>query len=243
MPHYRDIVHLFREVSRIACNYEGYSRYSYIVEGSRRLASMIERGFFPEENCHWIAKSILPTNRTHLALIRATEYHFDADFACLMRNLVIKLHEITQSYTSEREGSFNRHFQRIITIPSEQFTTFFPGNSSNYSYRKILAQENVSDLEDSGTDSDTDSEYTDDFDNDSHREILAQGGALDSEDDTDEEDDFIDPENAPAYEQYDGPLPLYENRHRDKLLESDSPPEYSEFSLRMMLQYMARNHD
>src|ERR1043165_8864311 len=219
MPHYRDIVHLFREVSRIACYYEGYSRYSYIVEGSRRLASMIERGFFPEENCHWIAKSILPTNRTHLALIRATEYHFDADFACLMRNLVIKLHEITQSYTPEREGSFNWHFQRIITTPSEQFTTFFPGNSSNYSYREILAQENVSDLEDSGTDSDTDSEYTD------------------------EEDDFIDPENAPAYEQYDGPLPLYDNRHRDELLESDSSPEYSEFSLRMMLQYMARNHD
>ena len=219
MPHYRDIVHLFREVSRIAYSYEGYSRYSYIVEGSRRLASMIERGLFPEENCHWIAKSILPTNTTHLALIRATEYHFDADFACLMRNLIIKLHEIIQSYTPEREGFSNQHFQRIITTPSEQFTTFFPGNNSNYLYREILAQENVSDLEDSGTDSDTDSEYTD------------------------EEDDFIDPENAPAYEQYDGPLPLYENRHRDELLESDSPPEYSEFSLRMMLQYMARNHD
>src|ERR1051325_5893826 len=210
MPHYRDIVHLFREVSRIACNYEGYSRYSYIVEGSRRLASMIERGFFPEENCHWIAKSILPTNRTHLALIRATEYHFDADFACLMRNLVIKVHEITQSYTPEREGVSNRHFQRIITTPGEEFTTFFPGNSSNYSDREILAQVNASDPEDS---------------------------------DTDEEDDFIDPENAPAYEQYDGPLPLYENRHRDELLESDSSPEYLEFSLEMMLQYMARNHD
>src|ERR1700761_2865348 len=159
MSNYRDIIHLFREVSRIAYEHEGYARDSYIVEGSRRLASMIERGFFPEENCHWIAKCIVPHSRYRLGLIHAIGYHFDADFACLMGILITKLYEVTCNYTPEREGTDNSHFVRIITTPSEQFTTFFPGNNNNYSDREILAQENISEPE---YGSDTDSEYTDD---------------------------------------------------------------------------------
>ena len=200
MSDYRDIIHIFREVSRIAYEYEGYNRNSYIVEGSRRLASMIEGGFFPEENCHWIAKSILPHNRYHIRLFYAINHHFDASFAELMQILVHSLVDVTRNYTPEREGMDNPYFHRIFTTPGEQFTTFFPGNASNSEFE-----------------SDSDSE-------------------IDSED----EDDFIDPENAPAYEQYDGPLPLYENIHQDELLLEGPPPIYSEFSLRMMRLSMER---
>lgn len=198
MSNYRDTIHLFREVSRIAYNYEGYDRDSYIVRGSRRLADMIEGGLFPEENCHWIAKCILPHSRYHLGLIRAINHHFDASFAELMRNLVINLYDATQNYIPEREGVDNPYFHRIITTPSEQFTTFFP-------------------REDSEDESDSYSDL-----------------------DTDDEDDFIDPENPPEYDRSIDPLPLYENRYQDELL-AEGPPIYSEFSLRMMLMSMVRS--
>src|SRR5687768_6357062 len=129
MSNYRDIIHLFRAVSNIAYNYEGYDRNSFIVEGSRRLASVIERSFFPEDNCYWIAKCILPHSRYRLSLIRAINHHFDASFAELMHNLVIDLYDITRNYTPEREGADNPYFCRIITTPNEQFTTFFPEDS------------------------------------------------------------------------------------------------------------------
>src|SRR5687767_13600822 len=106
-----------------------------------------------------------------------------------MKELIVKLYEVTCNYIPEREGVDNHHFHRIITTPSEQFTTFFPGNNNNYSYREVLAQENVSEPEDS---SDTDS-------------------SSDSDIDSEDEDDFIDPESAPEYERHSGPLPLYEN--------------------------------
>ena len=226
MSNYRDIVHAFRQVSRIAYEYEGYARNSYIVEGSRRLASMIERGFFPEENCHWIAKCILPHNIYHFGLFRAINHHFDASFAELIHILVFKLYVVTRDYTPEREGTDNPHFRRIITTPSEPFTTFFPGDTiDNYTDREALAHENVSDLE---LESASGSSASDTSDSDTS----------DSEED---EDDFIDPENAPEYEQHPGPLPLYENRHQDELLLEDDPPIYSEFSLRMMQLSMERS--
>ena len=216
MSNHRDISHAFREVSRIAYEFEGYNRNSFIVEGSRRLASMIERGFFPEETCHWIAKSILPHNRCHLGLLHAIEYHFDPDFAEVMRLLVFKLSEVARTYIPEREGTDNPNFSRIITTPSRQFTTFFPGNTiDNYSDMEAQAYENILEQSDfsSNTSSDTDSDG----------------------------DDLIDPENAPEYEQYAGSLPLYENRHQDELLLSDESPVYSEFSLEMMLLTMERS--
>ena len=224
MSNYRDIIHAFREVSIIAREYEGYSNTSFIVEGTRRLASMIERGFFPEETCHWIAKCIIPHNRYHLGLFRAIDYHFDPIFAELMRILVCKLLEVTRNYTPEREGGDNPHFCRIITTPSEQFTTFFPGDTiNNYSVSEALAVENVLDLE---LESDSDSDYDSD---------------IDDSDTSEDENDFIDLENAPAYERHPGPLPLYESRHQDELLDAGPTPVYSEFSLRMMQLSMERS--
>jgi hypothetical protein len=218
MSNYRDIIHLFREVSRIAFNYEGYTRNSFIVEGSRRLASMIERGFFPEEYCHWIAKCIVPHRRYCLGLFRAINHHFDASFAELIRNLVVSLYDVTRNYTPEREGTDNPNFCRIITTPSEQFTTFFPGDIGTYSYREILAEENISEPE-----------YSSDTESGSNSDI-----------DSEDEDDFIDPENPPEYDQSIDPLPLYENRCQDELL-AEGPPIYSEFSLRVMLMSMVRS--
>ena|ERR1044072_2300728 len=119
-----------------------------------------------------------------------------------------------RDYSPDREGIPNPEFVKIITTPEAEFVTFFPGNID-----------------------------IDDFDNDSHREILAQGNALDSEDesdyypdlDTDDEDDFIDPENSPDYELYSEPPPRYEERNSDILLDA-GVPLYSEFSwIRAML--------
>lgn len=215
---YRDTVHLLREVSRIAHAYEGYASNSYIVEGSRRLASMIERGFWPEETWHWIASSIVPNYRRYRYLSEYIHNHFDADFESLLQELLSNLYSVSRRYTPERDGVPNLELQRIFTTPEDAFITFFPGDNSNYSYREILAHESISEPEyssDSDSDSDVDSDTS--------------------------EDDFIDPENAPEYERCAGPLPLYENRYRDKLLLSDEPPVYSEFSLEVMLMSMARS--
>jgi len=218
---YNELADLLREIAMKLYVYNGYALDSFVVAGSVRLAMLIDTGLFPAENCHWVAKSIVPNINVYTSLIHIIEQRFDVIPACIMYNLLDQLFIISLDYQPEREGIPNPEFRRIFSTPEEEFTTFFSNNIENI----------------------------DDFNNDSHREILSHGGTLDDSDsdpedsDTDEEDDFIDPENAPAYEQYEGPLPLYENRHRDELLESDSSPEYSEFSLEMMLQYMARNHD
>jgi len=218
---YNELADLLREIAMKLYVYNGYALDSFVVAGSVRLAMLIDTGLFPAENCHWVAKSIVPNINVYTSLIHIIEQRFDVIPACIMYNLLDQLFIISLDYQPEREGIPNPEFRRIFSTPEEEFTTFFSNNIENI----------------------------DDFNNDSHREILSRGGTLDDSDsdpedsDTDEEDDFIDPENAPAYEQYDGPLPLYENRHRDELLESDSSPEYSEFSLEMMLQYMARNRD
>ena len=218
---YNELADLLREIAMKLYVYNGYALDSFVVAGSVRLAMLIDTGLFPAENCHWVAKSIVPNINAYTSLIHNIEQRFDVMPACIMYNLLDQLFIISLDYQPEREGIPNPEFRRIFSTPEEEFTTFFSNNIENI----------------------------DDFNNDSHREILSRGGTLDDSDsdpedsDTDEEDDFIDPENAPAYEQYEGPLPLYENRHRDELLESDSSPEYSEFSLEMMLQYMARNHD
>jgi hypothetical protein len=134
-----------------------------------------------------------------------------------MKELIVMLYEVTRNYIPEREGIDNSHFCRIITTPGEQFTTFFPGN--NYSDREALMGENISEPEyGNDTDSEADSEYTS----------------------SEDEDDFIDPENAPEYERYEGPLPLYERRDNDRLLDAGLPL-YSEFSLRTMLWSMAKS--
>ncbi len=218
---YNELADLLREIAMKLYVYNGYALDSFVVAGSVRLAMLIDTGLFPAENCHWVAKSIVPNINVYTSLMHNIEQRFDVIPACIMYNLLDQLFIISLDYQPEREGIPNPEFRRIFSTPEEEFTTFFSNIIENI----------------------------DDFNNDSHREILSRGGTLDDSDsdsedsDTDEEDDFIDPENAPAYEQYDGPLPLYENRHRDELLESDSSPEYSEFSLEMMLQYMARNHD
>lgn len=240
MPHqviYRDTVHLLREVSRIAHAYEGYARNSYIVEGSRRLASMIERGFWPEETWHWIASSIVPNYRGYRYLSEYIHNHFDADFESLLQELLSDLYSVSQRYTPERDGVPNLEFQRIFTTPEDEFVTLFPGDNSNYSYRETLAHENISEPEysndsNSDVDSDSDEELDALWEENTGSNMVFLGLA---------EDDFINPEDAPEYEQYPSPLPLYENRYRDELLLSDEPPIYSEFSLEMMLMSMTRS--
>ena len=140
-------------------------------------------------------------------------YIINEDLRHLFRSLMGILLRTVQDYSPESEGIPNPEFIKIITTPEDEFATFFPGNID-----------------------------IDDFDNDSHREILAQG-ALDSEDesdyypdlDTDDEDDFIDPENSPDYELYSEPPPRYEKRNSYILLDA-GVPLYSEFSwIRAML--------
>jgi hypothetical protein len=110
-----------------------------------------------------------------------------------------------RDYSPESEGISNPEFIKIITTPEDEFVTFFPRNI--------------------------------DFDNDSHREILEDESDYypDLDTDTDDEDDFIDPENSPEYELYSEPPPRYEERSSDILLDA-GVPLYSEFSwIRAML--------
>lgn len=112
-----------------------------------------------------------------------------------------------RDYSPEREGVPNPEFVKIVTTPEAEFVTFFPGNNNDI----------------------------DDFDNDSHREILEYESDNYPDLDTDDEDDFIDPENSPEYELYSEPLPRYEERSSDVLLDAGLPL-YSEFSwVRAML--------
>ena len=212
---YQDIVHMLREVSRNAYRWDGYAINSIIVAGSSHLAELIDSGLFPAENCHWIAKSIVPDLRTFRILRGVIHRRFDAMPAGMMSNLLCELFVIARDYQPEREGIPNPDFQRIFTQADMEFSTFFPND-------------------------------TDDFDNEAHREILAQGGATDSDSDEDyigieeedinSEDDFIDPENPPEYELYPAKTaPRYEDRNRDTLLDAGLPL-YSEFSwIRTML--------
>jgi hypothetical protein len=147
---------------------------------------------------------------------------FDRKLLRQVNQLIAKLANFYENYTPEFEGISNTQFERVFTTPYDEFITFYPNNNI---------------------------EAIDDFDNESHQEILAQEGALeDSEDDSDDDlpdldydtdnDDFIDPENSPEYAQYSEPPPRYEERNRDRLLDAGIPL-YSEFSwVRTMLYRM-----
>jgi len=135
-------------------------------------------------------------------------YIADESLHDLFRRLMGILVRTVRDYSPEREGIPNPEFVKIITTPEAEFVTFFPGNID-----------------------------IDDFDNDSHQEILAQRNALfsgGSGSDIDSEeiyymDDFIDPENSPENELYSEPPPRYEYRNNDILLDT-GVPLYSEFS-------------
>jgi hypothetical protein len=208
MAEYREACEILNVISMTGA-LENYNPNSYIVKGAFQLANMIINSIFPEETCHWIAESITSNNSWNQYI-----YIINEDLRHLFRRLMGILLRTVRDYSPEREGIPNPEFVKIITTPEDEFVTFFPGNID-----------------------------IDDFDNDSHREILVQGNALDSEDesdnypdlDTDDEDDFIDPENSPEYELYSEPLPRYEYRNNDKLLDAGIPL-YSEFSwIRTML--------
>ena len=209
MAEYREACEILNIISMTGA-IENYSPNSYIVKGTFQLSNMIINSIFPEETCHWIAESITSGPSWY-----QYRYIINEDLRHLFRSLMGILLRTVRDYSPEREGIPNPEFVKIITTPEAEFVTFFPGNNIDI----------------------------DDFDNDSHREILVQGNALDSEDesdnypdlDTDDEDDFIDPENSPEYELYSGPLPRYEERNYDTLLDAGLPL-YSEFSwIRAML--------
>lgn len=216
---YSELADLLREISMKLYMYNGYALDSFAVAGSVRLAMLIDTGLFPAENCYWVAKSIVPDINAYTSLMHIIEQRFDVVPACIMYNLLDHLCIIALDYQPEREGIPNPEFRRIFSTPEEEFTTFFSNNIENI----------------------------DDFDNDSHREILSHGGGdSDSDEDSDlevnydsdydSEDDFIDPENPPEYIRYSEPLPRYEERNQDTLLDAGPLPLYSEFSwIRMML--------
>jgi hypothetical protein len=215
---YNELADLFREISMKLYMYNGYALDSFVVAGLVRLAVLIDTGLFPAENCHWVAKSIVPNISAYTSLMDIIEQRFDVGPTSIMYSLLDQLCIISLDYQPEREGIPNPEFRRIFSTPEEEFTTFFSSNIENI----------------------------DDFDNDSHREILSHGGTLDDSDsdsdleviydsDYDSEDDFIDPENPPEYSQYSEPPPKYEERNRDVLLDA-GVPLYSEFSwIRAML--------
>src|ERR1051325_11466397 len=158
---YNELADLLREIAMKLYVYNGYALDSFVVAGSARLAMLIDTGLFPAENCHWVAKSIVPNINAYTSLIHIIEQRFDVIPACIMYNLLDQLFIISLDYQPEREGIPNPEFRRIFSTREEEFTTLFSNNIENI----------------------------------------------------------------------------------DELLESDSSPEYSEFSLEMMLQYMARNRD
>ena len=216
---YNELADLLREISMKLYMYNGYALDSFVVAGSVRLATLIDSGLFSAENCHWVAKSIVPDINVYTSLMHIIEQRFDAEPACIMYNLLDQLFIIALNYQPEREGISNPEFRRIFSASEAEFTTFISNNIGNI----------------------------DDFDNDSHREILSHGGTLDDSDsdsdlevnydsDYDSEDDFIDPENPPEYSQYPEPPPRFEERNRNTLLDAGVPPLYFEFSwLRAML--------